>query len=88
MSNLSTDKTQRHFVKDGDDHYSAKRPIKRTLPGSSMPKPSHKKCECGGKLKPRGAVGCNGQTSIKCTKCSRRTYTMHYKGLLGLAECF
>lgn len=84
MSN-SNEKTQKHFTKDGDDDYVPRKPLRRT---SSGPKQPHKQCECGGKLKPRGATDTVGRTSVKCNKCSRRVYTQHYKGISGLAECY
>ena len=82
----SNEKTQKHFVKDGDDDYVPRRPIRRIPSGG--PKQPHKQCECGGKLKPRGVVDGVGRTSAKCTKCGKRLYSQHYKGVAGLAECY
>lgn len=78
-------KTQRHFVKDGDDEFVPRRPARRV---GNAPRTPHKNCECGGKLKPRGAIGVAGQTSTKCNKCGNRAYTQHYKGANGLVECY
>lgn len=85
MPNPNEQKTQRHFVKDGDDDYTPRRPIRRT---SNALLQQHKQCECGGKLKPRGASDYTGHTSTKCNKCGRRVYVQHYKGVAGLAECY
>lgn len=88
MSNPNEQKTQRHFVKDGDDEYMPRRPIRRAASGSSSPRQPHKQCECGGKLKPLGAIGSAGRTSSKCNKCGKRVYQKHYKGKDGLAICY
>jgi hypothetical protein len=85
MSN-NEQKTQRHFVKDGDDEYMPRRPMRRV--GAGGPRVPHKQCDCGGKLKPRGSSGVAGRTSAKCNKCGRRVYTQHYKGKDGLVECY
>lgn len=81
-------KTPKHFVKDGDDDYIPRRPHRRTPSNNSTPRQPHKKCECGGKLKPRGTIGVAGHTSSKCTKCGRRVYQHHYKGKDGLVVCY
>ncbi len=82
-------KTQRYFVKDGDDEYVPRRPARRYTPGvSSAPKAALKKCECGGKLKPKGSIGAAGHTSSKCNKCGQRSYTKTYRGRDGLARCY
>lgn len=85
MSNPNEQKTQRHFVKDGDDEYMPRRPAKRL---TNAPRQPHKTCECGGRLKPRGATGSTGRISAKCNKCGERVHTQHYKGASGLAECY
>jgi len=84
MSN-NEQKAQRHFVKDGDDEYIPRRPIRRT---SNTPRVPYKNCECGGRLKPRGAIGVAGHTSAKCNKCGKRVFTQHYKGASGLVVCY
>lgn len=72
-------------IEDGDDKYIARRPIKRQPSAYTIPRKIYTRCEdCGGKMKPRGATGADGQTSSKCAKCGRRTYTKHYKGSAGL----
>ncbi len=83
-------KTQKHFVKDGDDDYAPRRPMRRppATGGSTTPRQPHKKCGCGGKLKPRGTIGVAGRITAKCVKCGQRTYTQTYKGKDGLAECY
>lgn len=85
MSNSNEQRTQRNFVKDGDDEYAPRRPIRR-MGGS--PRVPHKTCECGGRLKPRGTIGVSGRTSAKCNKCGTRAYTQYYKGAGGLVECY
>lgn len=85
MANPNEQKTQRHFVKDGDDEYIPRRPIRRA---TNSPRVPHKQCDCGGKLKPRGSIGVAGRTSAKCNKCGRRVYTEHYKGKDGLVVCY
>ena len=86
MSNPNEQKTQRHFVKDGDDEYVPRRPVRRNTTGA--PRQPHKQCECGGKLKPKGAADSVGRTSSKCNKCGKRVYQEHYKGAAGLAKCY
>lgn len=82
-------KTQKFFVKDGDDEYVPRRPARR-YPSTNNPiqKVAYKKCECGGKLKPRGSIGCDGRTTSKCNKCGIRSYVKTYKGREGLARCY
>lgn len=84
MTNQNEQRIQKHFVKDGDDDYMPRRPIRRI---SGMPSQPYKKCECGGKLRPRGALNAIGHSSVKCNKCGKRVHTQHYKGILGLVEC-
>ncbi len=82
-------KTQKYFVKDGDDEHVARRPPRR-YPTTNSPtqKVVYKKCDCGGKLKPRGSIGCEGRVSSKCNKCGVRIYSKTYKGRDGLATCY
>lgn len=87
MANYTEYKAQRSFVKDGDEAYNVRRPIRRAPSIGSSIQP-HKTCECGGKLKPRGATGICGFTSAKCNKCGIRIYSKNYKGKDGLAECY
>lgn len=88
MANVSEHKTQKYFVKDGDDEYVPRRQQRRYPSNNSTPKAVFKKCECGGKLKPRGSIGAEGRVSAKCNKCGRRTYNKVYKGREGLAHCY
>ena len=82
-------KAQKNFVKDGDDNYVPRRPTYRPPAGQARPKKQpYTKCECGGKMKPRGSIGTCGQASSKCTKCGKRVYTQQYKGRDGLAVCY
>lgn len=80
-------KTQRYFVKDGDD-YVPRRPPRRHNNNQHAIRITYKKCECGGKFKPRGAISADGRLSSKCTKCGKRTYTKNYRGRDGLARCY
>lgn len=84
-------KTQKHFVKDGDDAYVRRPPRRQAFNTSGLSRPKRQPftlCECGGKMKPRGAMGTAGKTTTKCTKCGRRVYTEHYSGKAGLAVCY
>lgn len=88
MANTNEHKTQRYFVKDGDDDYVPRRPQRKYPSQHSAPKVAFKKCECGGKLKPRGTIGVEGRVSSKCNKCGRRVYSKLYKGRDGLVRCY
>jgi hypothetical protein len=86
---MNEHKAQKFFVKDGDDEYVPRRPVRRyPATTTSVQRVAYKKCECGGKLKPRGSIGCDGRSSAKCNKCGVRTYTKHYKGIAGLVHCY
>lgn len=74
---------KRFVKKDGDDYVPKRYPTSPKRPPGYVP-PVQKRCECGGKLKPRGSLGCVGQTSVKCTKCGKRITTKLYKGMAGL----
>jgi hypothetical protein len=82
-------RTQKFFVKDGDDKYIP-RPKPRRFSNSpnAIPRVPHKKCVCGGKLKPRGSIGGAGMISSKCNNCGKRVYTKTYRGRDGLARCY
>lgn len=87
MLNVNENKTQKRFIKDGDDEYYLRRPIKRQSTNSIARQP-HKKCECGGKLKDKGSIGASGRSSSKCNLCGKRIHVQVYKGRAGLAVCY
>jgi hypothetical protein len=84
MSAEKTDNKAKFFIKDGDD-YIPKRT--RRVPEGYV-RQVYTQCQCGGKLKPRGAADSVGRLSFKCSKCGRRKYQQLYKGKDGLAQCY
>ena len=88
MTDNTEYKAQRfNFTKDGDDYIPRRPPFKKSSFGSSS-KPAIKNCECGGKLKAKGATGVCGLVSSKCNKCGERVYSKTYKGVNGLVRCY
>jgi len=78
---INQEKIQKNFIKDSDEYMPRQ---KRVFPA----KQQHKQCECGGKLKARGATGCAGHISFKCNKCGKRMHVQYYKGVSGLEKCY
>jgi hypothetical protein len=78
-------RSQRFFVKDGDD-YVPRRP--KPMPNPGATKMPRKRCECGGKLVPKGSIGIAGKISSRCNKCGKRKYTTKYRGVEGLEICY